>query len=371
MRYKWDLQKLRYRRKILEEIARYADNENIRYNALEQANIYSNMMNSFSKKKIGMDSLDTTYKDITVAEMIDETMRSYTTKNLPYIDLLLQTFFDVIKIDSTNKRDDFPLIASNDELIELARNFFIEKTPNYIAKKFDDILAEGDIINIQYNKSSSIYPGYTLYDYFLNKKYIYVGRSNKLYDLCILPHEAFHYLFRDKDVALTGLYNTYYLNEIEGMFANILFGEYFSEKTNPSDNYFNDYSLVLFKDNIADIVTRNTILDSLKDNKKIRLSKINKYLGYFEVLPFKNEDELIPYLTMPEEDVIKYSLSYLTALDLYYIYKKDPDEAFYALSCITYIKQTDDIFTLLKNNGITFMNDNYANLKKYIKNRNN
>lgn len=370
MRYKWDLEKLRYRRKILEEIARHTEDENVKYNAFEQANIYTEMLKTARKKSTSMDNLDSTFQDLNINELLEEVMKSYSPHNLPFINILLQSFFTINNYNHTREEDNI-CVATNQELVNITRDFFEKKTPNYIVKKFDNILAEGDIINIAYSKSNSIYPGYTLYDYFLNKKYIFVGRSNKLYDLCILPHEAFHYIFRDRDVGLVGMYDTYYLTEIEGMFANILFGEYFKENTSPNNEYFNDYNLHLFKDNIDDLVTRNTILDSLKGDKKIRLSKINKYLGYFEVLPFKTEEELIPYLTMPEEDVIKYALSYLAALDLYYIYKKDPEEAFYSLSCITYIKQTNDIFTLLKNNGITFMNDNYANLKKYIKNRNN
>ena len=370
MKYTWDLEKLRYRRKILEEIARQTDNYDIKANAAEQAEIYTEMLRTSKKKSTSMDSLDDTYQDLNLNELIDEIIKSYTPHNLPFINVLLQSFFALSDYDTSMPETDNICVTTNQELVNITRDFFKKKTPKYIAKEFDNILAQGDIININYSKSDSVYPGYTLYDYFLNKKYIFIGRSNHLYDLCILPHEAFHYIFRDRNVGLVGMFDTYYLTEVEGMFANILFGEYFKENTSPNNEYFNDYSIGLFRNNINDLVTRNTILDSLKKNKKIRLSKLNKYLGYFEVLPFKNEEELLPYLTMPEEDIIKYALSYLVALDLYYMYKKDPEEAFYALSCITYIKQTNNIFNLLKNNGITFMNDDYANLKKYIKNRN-
>ena len=370
MKYTWDLEKLRYRKKLLEEIARHTDDENTKYNALEQVDIYSDMMKTAKKKSNSMDELDSTLNDLTFDQLVDEVMASYSPRNLKYIDLLLQSFFK-IKDYNSKKEDDTTLVSTNDELVDLALDFFDKKTPSYVKKEFINILNQKDIINISYTKSDTIYAGYTLYDYFLNKKYIFVGRSNKLYDLGILPHEAFHYIFRDKNVGLVGLYDTYYLTEVEGMFANILFGEYFKENTSPSNTYFEDYSLSLFKNNISDLVTRNTVLDSLKTNKKIRLSKLNKYLGYFEVLPFITQDELIPYLTMPEEDVIKYALSYLTALDLYYIYKKDPEEAFYLLSCITYMKQTNEIIILLKNNDITFMKDDFKNLKKYVKNRNN
>lgn len=369
MKYRWDLEKLRYRKRLLEEISRHTDNVDIKCNAIEQMNIYNDMMKTSKKKSNSMDDLDNTYSALSISELVEEVMASYTPHNLPYINVLLQSFFKINGID-IKKDDDIDLVASNDELVEISKDFFNKKTPKNIAKEFDNILAQKDIINISYSRTNANYAGYTLYDYFLNKKYIFVGRSNKLYDLCILPHEAFHYIFRDRNVGLVGMYDTYYLSEVEGMFANILFGEYFKENTSPSNEYFDNYNISLFKNNISDLVTRNTILDSLRANKKIRLSKLNKYLNYFEVLPFENEDELIPYLTMPEEDVIKYALSFLVALDLYEMYKKDPDEAFYALSCITYIKQTNDVFTLLKNNNITFMKDDYKNLKKYIKNRN-
>ena len=69
----------------------------------------------------------------------------------------------------------------------------------------------------------------------------------------------------------------------------------------------------------------------------------------------------------PLEVNLKYSLGYLVAIDLYYIYKRDPELAFYLLKNLKFIKQENDIASMLRRNHITFMDDGYENLKKYIK----
>lgn len=67
------------------------------------------------------------------------------------------------------------------------------------------------------------------------------------------------------------------------------------------------------------------------------------------------------------DDIIGYNLSNLIAIDLFYIYKKDPEFALYLLSNIRSYRTDDNILSILRRNNLTFMDDNLSNFKKYIK----
>ena len=116
-----------------------------------------------------------------------------------------------------------------------------------------------------------------------------------------------------------------------------------------------------------DLAIRNQLLDSIKNNKTIRLNKMNKFMCYYNINKFEKTEEINEYLETPQEIIMKYALSYLTALDLYYIYLNDRDFAFYLLKNIKFVKEEDDIINLLRRNHITFMDDGYENYKKYVK----
>lgn len=190
--------------------------------------------------------------------------------------------------------------------------------------------------------------------------------DNHLMDIIKLPHELFHYVFCDCDVFTSCNYSTYYLSEIEGSFANILFGDYYYKQATVNPNFFNLNFLKLYNDHIEAIVTNNALLDSISNNK-IRMNKLNKYLNYFDLSTFQNPTEIVDYLSTPLEILIKYAFGYLIAIDLYTMYQNDPEFSFYLLKNLKFIKRENDIIHLLRNNHITFMDNGYENLKKYTK----
>ena len=154
------------------------------------------------------------------------------------------------------------------------------------------------------------------------------------------------------------------------MFADILFSEFYNKyfdhtKTQDSE-LLKKFSLSVFKEELTGLVVRNGILECIGENNKIRLHKLNKYNSFFKIPTVDKLNDLIPYLDTPQEDLMTYSLSYLVALDLYQIYKRDREFAFYLIKCIRYLKEEDDIWSLLIRNDITFFQDDYKNLKDYI-----
>ena len=69
--------------------------------------------------------------------------------------------------------------------------------------------------------------------------------------------------------------------------------------------------------------------------------------------------------------VLKYSFSYLAALDLYYQILEDKEKGFYNLRKLKENYEINDVLNYLRFRNITFMDDGYANLKKYTKNMTN
>ena len=227
------------------------------------------------------------------------------------------------------------------------------------------------ILNIS-NHSKSNVRGILSTDYFNNKKYIGLCRNNDTLDLSNMIHEMFHYIFTDvRSFNLNSGKNYWITTEIESKFGNLLFAEYFSslKKTNENINLnvFREYELALYKDMIEILYIRDSIIGSLSNKKKIRFNKLNKMLEGYHSYQFTNSEQLIPYFQEEEKELMVYSLGYLVALDLLNIYKKDREFAFYLLKNIKYNISEDNILSLLNRNHITFMEDDYANLKKYIK----
>lgn len=369
MRYNWDLDELKTNYTILEGVLKNFDDEKMKIGIKESIALYKNMLKMVNKHGKGIEVFDDTYMDFNINDVIEELMSSYNRNNFHYLYPLLNSFFVIKDCRFDAKKVQEKIIMTNDELISITKDFFEDMTTPKIAKKFNDILDKKDRIQICYERSNSNYAGLALVDDILHNKYIYISRKNEILDLHLLPHEAFHYIFNDENVGLARLYNTRYLSEVEGLFANILFADYYNKIAYKDQNILKDYNNSIYQEHIEDLVIRNTLLDCISGNKKIRLHKLNKFLKSVceNSDDFTTTDELAPYLDTPQYLTMTYSLSYLVAIDLYYKYLQDREEAFYNLECIKYDKETNQVISILENNGITFMKDNYTNLKKYIK----
>lgn len=365
-KYKWDLKELRLNREKLyyayEEMKDVEKKETL----LSFIELYDDMINMATNKT--MEPMSDLQTDSSIINLLHNAAEFYTIDNLSTLNVLIESFPVIAEYAPEYVNDNIRIAATNDEVVDICRDFFVKMTPKDILKKYDDAFKENNnFLNIMYSKDSSDYSGVTLFDYTLQKKYVAVSRSNKLLDLVILPHEMFHYLFSDCNVCFSLDHNSHYLAEVEGGFANILFSEYYMNNAKENNDFFRKYYLNSYQSQIEDLTIRNALFDSIKKNNGIRMHKLNKFMSYYNMLPFDNENEIIEYLEVPQDVNIKYAISFLAALDLYYIYKKDPDFAFYLLKNIRYHVTEDNIMSLLRRNHITFMDDDYTNLKKYLK----
>lgn len=312
--------------------------------------------------------LDDTLKYDSFEDLKQEQIESYQYCNHTIINTILSSFATLNDV----YHSDFILNGnlynhSDEELVLVTRNFINKMVPDCFKKQFFDALQSYNNIHFDSSKNINTYSGMTYFEPIFKRKDIFVSKSGLLIDLAILPHEIFHYFFNDTNVCVVNNYNTYYTTEFEGCFANLLFGDYIYNNATELNNYFNSYFLDQFYDDMLKLFMRNCFIQSIRENGSFRLNKFNKCLEGYNILPFDDKNEIGEFLNSPLEMDIKYTLGYLVAFDLYYIYKKDPEFAFYLLKNIRFMKHENDILGLLRNNHITFMDDGYENLKKYVK----
>lgn len=367
MRYNWDYKELSINHDLLQAMCDSLDDERIKHNIKTSMNLYINMAKMVNKN--GIKIFDDAYDDDNIVEMINGLVQAYDTNAARYLQPLLNSFFITRNYEYDTKKAYEPIKDTNDDLVYLTEDFFNTMTTPEIVDEFKSILDKKNKIQISYDRSNSNYAGLTLIDDVLKEKYIYMGRKNILLDITLLPHEAFHYIFINEDLGINPNYNTRYLAEVEGMFSNILFGKYYKNITANNDTIFTDYNNAIFQEHIEDLVVKQAILNALNDKKKIRLNKLNKFLERVSsnIDQFVDTNGLTSYLELPQDIVMTYALSNLIAIDLYYKYLEDREKAFYLLRCIKDCPPTNKVFKLLKENEITFMSDDYTNLKKYLK----
>lgn len=368
-KYQWNLYEIRKSLNYFKNLYTKETNEEIKPVINEFIGMYEDLLGLAIKRK-NQESiiLDDTIKYKSINEIIEEQIIQYQINDPKILNIVLQSYMPFKTTYQKNvDLENIPIVATNEETMLITKDFIEEMVPNSYKKEISKALEVPNAIQISYSKQKGCYSGVTIIDPYFKKRYIHIERENMLTDLANLPHEAFHYSLMGCNCHLTDYWNTYYLNETEGSFANILFGDYFYQNSIKDKNYFNQYFLKMHYENITELVISYSLMEAINDKKHLRLNKFNKLLTGFGLSPFEKEEEILDHLNIPLNIYLKYALSYLVAIDLYYIYLRDPEFAFYLLKNIRFIIQENNIISLLRRNHITFMDDGYENSKKYIK----
>ena len=370
MRYNWNYKELRDNKNelinLLDTTSDIKDKEEIE----ATIEMYNEMLKLANKNINAYSQFDDTMESLDINDLILDFSYSYSKDMLPILNLLLPAM-KVLKDKKNNVARTFKIGDNNDEIVTVTLDFFSKMTTPDIYKKVEERFENKHFLNITYYKEMNPFPGVTFIDGVLKKKYIAMSRNNEVLDLVHLAHELFHDTFSDYEVKTIFEHKTFYLTEVEGMLANILFGEYFKKYIGNNDeeidnDLIKNYFLEGFNNEITDLVIRNSIIEAIDNKGKLRLTKLNKYITSYNISDINDLNDLIHYLNTPQATHITYALSYLVAIDLLYIYIRDREEAFYLLKNFRYIKNEDDIISLLKRNNITFFEDDYKNLKDYI-----
>lgn len=127
------------------------------------------------------------------------------------------------------------------------------------------------------------------------------------------------------------------------------------------------YFLYDYQENIKSLLYGIYYLASITEKFRFRENKFHKLIASYQLPNITSEEQLKLCLSSNYAETINYSLAYLAGLDLYKIYKNDPELAIYLLQNIRYAKEEQNVIQLLRRNHITFMNDGYQNLKDHVK----
>lgn len=218
------------------------------------------------------------------------------------------------------------------------------------------------------NGSDYDYFGLTRPFYYPNyRAYFSISREHTIEDFETLNHEIAHGICFQKDNYKTLNSKHYYLTELEGHFFNYLSHQYWIEKIdNAFINEMDYYGFITYYNQICELYLMDYAIFLATRKKKIEITEVEKKILRDELSISIDEGKLISALQESPKVNTLYSLSYLASLDLESIYEQDPEYAFYLFERIRNNK-TNDIFSNLRENGITFMDDGYQNLQKKIK----
>lgn len=367
-KYRWDLNDMKNNLFLLEQLLDKTLDVTQKNTIIETITQYNMMQSYIATRKQKTD--DREDKNITLSEYMQEFMEYLVPSDENLINVILSTF-ELIKNFNFSLAHDYLLTFNNDDLLELCDDFMRTTLPPAIFTKYQNELLK----NPRHLHIKSLFSdnnGLTFIDPVLKKKYILINRRNEITDLYVLPHEYFHFIFNDFRSYLSFDNQMYSSQELEGSLANLLFADYFRNLNDSSQNYniskqMNQEFLYYYQIRTASLLILMGFIDATNKGK-LRTNKFNKFLNYFGFETPLSAQEIKDYIgTETADEAIKNNLSSLAALDLFEIYKNDPELCFYLLQNIRFIKQNNDVLSVFRRNHITFMDDNFENLKKYIK----
>ena len=255
---------------------------------------------------------------------------------------------------------------TDDEMICLSYDFFDWlPNPNYkkIALKMTD--RNLHLLRIQ-SEGITNYYGITypfLYPYYI--PYVLVDKKNTVDDFSTLNHEIAHCIFYHPNKTNFLVPDLAYLYELEGYFFDFLSFQFLYEKKIISEQILKNLEYVSLLNVLDDIVSfylQYLALTLYRKEKKIRLEdvvqKTMEHQFSFEIDPYSFSEVLETPTLLLVRDV----LSFLVSVDLEKQYREDKDLAFYQFEKIR-INRGQSIEDILRENGITFMEDKYQNVR--------
>ena len=369
-KYKWDYQELLDNCRSLEklqEVEKNLENKELMIKFLEN---YKQMLKLIRLKNLNK---STSINDKVILRNNDTsksfgvTVHYYSEDLISLMEPVLDSYSVVKDIKRPRNISNFMIHLPNSKLIDFTSLFFKKSGSSYIRYKYFDAFSNPNFLNISYSNKLDDARGFTLLDPFLRKKYVNLIRNNTLVDLAILPHEMFHYIINDYDSGIRCNEICDLLSEIDGGFADILYSQFHEKYSIYNKEFFKNHTIYSFCYQIGVLAIRILITNSLDEDGKINYNELNNRLKEHNIDIEINDDNYLLFLKDPDDYLMRYAIGFLVGLDIFYNYQEDKDEAINSLISIRNSKDSNDIIKLLRDNGVTFMDDGYKNLKKYLK----
>ncbi len=376
-RYEWDFKSINDAYNTLyKEMIKSKNKETYK----EELEDYRLLLEQYSKKKDNKVIVFDDSSDIPMsyAEYIPRIIPFYEKDNYSeYIDLLTGCHHMICDIDSAYFDKNIPIAINNDTYVGITLDFFKKMFPNSFYEKIIDIFKnDKNFLNIRYSKKHEDFESLTIYGN-NGEKRISVTRHNRLSDLSTLPHELMHYVYNNSKNDYNDT-DSKFLIEIEGILGGLLFEDYYKKNgvkifddPKSKENIFRMIRINNMQRFCKNFIIKNELLSAIEDDyfdqdvfdesmdKYNLLDTRSDYFSVFECLSSDSEIDL------------RYGLSTLVALDLYYIAKQDIEKALFLLKKLKSKGEMDNIMPHLERNKITFFEDDYKNLRKYIKSMTN
>lgn len=262
-----------------------------------------------------------------------------------------------------------PMInLTNQELVSMSHDFYKWLPNKNYEKDFRNFTnPENHLLRFVSNPTVDILGLTQPFYYPTYQPYFSISRNNTIDDFETLNHEIAHGIFFKEDnlQSINGYH--YYLMELEGSFFDYLTGRFLMGIMDDSIiKQLDYYKFINNYEYICELYLIQLVIRLYLKKKAIDISEIEKIVLKDELSIPINENILSTTLYENVYVYFQYSLSYFTSLDLETIAEYDLEYAFYLFEKIRRNK-TDDIFSNLRENGITFMDDGYQNLQKKIK----
>lgn len=358
-KYTWDLNYLINKRDELQKKVEVFSNSLATYNALI-ASFDKRISNSCYEYK---DDLDGISNDIDIESFIEDILPD---TNPEALEMLLQTkdVFTQYKL-TTEKLEYSPCYLNNKQLIDYTTSL-IDKIPHkeFVKSIKSCVIPKKHLLHIKHrSKLSTDYYGISFVDFSQKRPYGLIARENNINDIITLAHELFHMVIK-KDLHPSNIMSSNAIyDEIEGYMANFIIKDLLKKDYSSKEMDYID-ALDLWKTGctVYDMFITTALLNSIDEKYKVQLGKVNEYLKKenFKFQVTKQNMGAFFFDTFNED--LNYGFSYLVALDLYNLYKTDPEKAINNLYNIKNFtgKNIEDE---LKSINCTFYEDNHQNLE--------
>ena len=251
---------------------------------------------------------------------------------------------------------------SNDDLLSLTHDFY-KSLDKFFFENFLKTFKDRQT-HIRFQPyADGFHCGETISISALKESFIDIQRVFDLQDLFATVHEYSH----ATSVQINDLHlqlNKELYVEIDPLFMEIIFADYYYQQSNDKDAYtyrINNYLEYLVYSNMISLLLSLMNFDRQQEIKTVKGLRNGIQKSKFNYLPL---EESFEYLKYPCE---RYITCYMIAIELYNIYKQDKDKALYLLRKIIYMSNlsSKQYYNNIKRLGIN-PNQSISNFQKEL-----
>lgn len=281
----------------------------------------------------------------------------------PFTSKLAKSKYQVQDFESKKRYQ--KLDISPDEILDLLKDFFKEQGL-FFYEQFLEFLDEVEN-HLEFVEPNDHMDGEMLFLSTIGEAFVSVADYPNICKLTIASHEFTH---------VTDCYNNpnfyrqYLVREISTVFMEIIASDYLSERLNLGNDNIKRraYLHSIIKAKAQDIIRKTQMLTKYGKYKNLKSKDL--------MVNLRNEGFSKTEITKLEEECLIenyfYVIAQLTAIELYFIYKKDKEKALSILEDIVMNANDYNILDILSNHGIVLaskLNAYEEELIKGLKNR--